>query len=215
MARRLRTILLASAGVGTPQWSAYDDGYLQAYQWSFALAGGAALPQADAPLQLGPGEQAHLHLAPVTVVGYYGENKGYRRSFVLFGGPVGLAVTGAASLAHNASKKAEAKRAAVPHWHTLGTADLVVTNQRIALTVGGKIESVWYAETSPLQITAGAGGVPAVGLQPSDMPPLRLESPWAPLVYVFVHYLVDGQAPGVPVPEGLLERARAEGRLNA
>ena len=90
-----------------------------------------------------------------------------------------------------------------------------MTNQRIALTVGGKIESVWYAETSPLQITAGASGVPAVGLQPSDMPPLRLESPWAPLVYVFVHYLVDGQAPGVPVPEGLLERARAEGRLNA
>ena len=55
--------------MGTPQWTAYDDGYLQAYQWASALAGGAALPAADAPVPLGPGETSHLRLAPVTVVG--------------------------------------------------------------------------------------------------------------------------------------------------
>jgi hypothetical protein len=33
------------------------------------------------------------------------------------------------------------------------------------------------------------------------------------VLYVFVHYLVDGRAPGVPMPSGLLERATAEGRL--
>ena len=74
-------------------------------------------------------------------------------------------------------------------------------------------ESLWYAEAGPLQMAAGTGGVPAVQFQPASMPMLRLESPWAPLVYVFVHYLVDGQAPGVPLPDGLLERAQAEGRL--
>lgn len=199
--------------MGTPQWTAYDDGYLQAYQWAGALAGGAALPAADSPVPLGPGETSHLRLAPVTVVGYFGENKEYRKSFLLVGGPVGLALTGAASLAHNASKKAEAERAAVPHWHTLGSADLALTNQRLALAGGGKVESLWYAETGPLQLTSGSGGVPAVGLQPSGMPPLRLESPFAPLLYVFGHYLVDGQAPGVPLPEGLLERAQSQGRL--
>ena len=194
-------------------WSAYDEGYLRAYQWASSLAGGAALPQEASPVQLGPGEVAHSHISPVSIVGYYGENVGYRRSFLLVGGPVGLALTGAASLAHNASKKAEAERAAIPRWHNLGAGDLVVTNQRLVVAMSGKVESLWYAEAGPLQMSAGAGGVPAVQVQPSGMPLLRFESPWAPLVYVFVHYLVDGQAPGVPVPDGLLERAQAEGRL--
>ena len=35
----------------------------------------------------------------------------------------------------------------------------------------------------------------------------------APILFVFVHHLVDGRPPGVPVPAGLLERAQAEGRL--
>ena len=50
-------------------------------------------------------------------------------------------------------------------------------------------------------------------LQPADRPLLRLESPGAPLLYVFAHYLVDGQAPALPMPAGLLERARQQGRL--
>jgi hypothetical protein len=33
------------------------------------------------------------------------------------------------------------------------------------------------------------------------------------MLYVFVHYLVDRQAPGVPMPPGLLERARQQGRI--
>jgi hypothetical protein len=45
------------------------------------------------------------------------------------------------------------------------------------------------------------------------MPRLRLESPYAPLLYVFVHHLVDGRPPGVPMPDGLLDRARVQGRL--
>ena len=156
--------------MGTAAWSAYDDGYLRAYQWSGSLAAGAALPQEATALPLGPGEIAHAHLAPVGVFGHFGEQKDYRRSFLLVGGPVGLALTGAASYAHNQSKKAEAGRAAIPKWHALGSADLVMTNQRLAITLNGQLESLWHAETGPLSPTVGNGGIPAVHLQPSSMP---------------------------------------------
>jgi hypothetical protein len=194
-------------------WTAFDEGYLRAYEWAQALAGGAAMPQEAARVQLGPGEVAHASIAPVGITGYFGQDKQYRSSFFLIGGPVGLAVTGAASLAYNASKKAEAQRAAKPSWHQLGTADIVVTNQRLIATGSGRTESLWYAEIGPLQLVPGRGGAPGVQFQPSDRPLLRLEAPWAPLLYVFVHYLVDGRAPGLPMPAGLVERARQQGRL--
>jgi hypothetical protein len=164
-------------------------------------------------MQLGPGEVAHARFAPVAVAGYFGENKQYRSSFFLIGGPVGLALTGAASIARNESKRAEARRAAIPRWHQLGSAEIVVTNQRLVASASGQIGSFWYAEASPMQIVTGPGGIPAVQFQPSGQPPLRLESPWAPLLYVFVHHLVYGRAPAVPMPPGLLERAKAHGRL--
>jgi hypothetical protein len=194
-------------------WTAVDEGFLHAHEWSQALTAGAALPSEAAPVQLGPGEVAHARIAPVGMSGYFGEDKQYRSSFFLIGGPVGLAVTGAASLAYNASKKAEAQRAAVPSWHQLGSAEVVVTNQRLVATGNGRTESLWYAEIGPLQLTPGRGGMPGVQFQPTDSPLLRLETPGAPLLYVFVHYLVDGQAPGVPMPVGLLDRARQQGRL--
>ena len=145
---------------------------------------------------------AHARLAPMSLSGLFGENRQYRRSFLLVGGPVGLALTGAASMAHNASKKAEAQRAAVPRWHPLGGADVVATNQRLVVMSSAKLESFPYAETGPLQLLVGPGGVPAVQFQPSGMPLLRLESPWTPLLYVFVHHLLDGRPPGVPAPAG-------------
>jgi hypothetical protein len=199
--------------MSAPPWTAVDEGFARAYEWSRALAGGAALPQESATVQLGPGEVAHAHIAPVSISGYFGEDKQYRSSFFLIGGPVGLAVTGAASLAYNASKKAEAQRAAVPSWHSLGTADVVVSNQRLIATGAGRSESLWYAEVGPLQLTPGMGGMPGVQFQPSDRPLLRLEGPWTPLLYVFVHHLVDGQAPALPMPPGLIERGRQQGRL--
>jgi hypothetical protein len=198
--------------VSAPAWTAYDEGYLRAYQWSGALAGGAALPRETATVQLGPGEVAHARFAPVGVAGYFGEDGQYRRSFLLVGGPVGLAVTGAASLAYNASKKREAERRAKPRWHRLGGADIAVTSQRFVVTINGQAGSFWYAEMSPLQLAAGTGG-PTVQFQPAGQPLLRLESPWAPMLFVFVHHLVDGRPPGVPLPPGLLDRARAQGRL--
>ena len=193
-------------------WTASDEGFLRAHEWAGALARGSALPTEAAPVQLGPGEAAHARFA-VTVSGFFGEDKPYRRGFLLVGGPVGLAVTGAASLARNAAKKAEAERAAVPSWHRLGNADVTVTNQRLLASGNGETGSFWYAEMSPMQIAPGAGGAPAVEFQSKSQPVLRLESPWSPLLYVFVHHLVDGRPPSLPLPAGLLERARAQGRL--
>jgi len=199
--------------VSTPPWTAYDEGYLRAYQWAGALAGGAPLPQEAPSTQLGPGEIAHARFAPVGVAGYFGEDKEYRPSFLLVGGAVGLAVTGAASLARNASKKAEAQRAAIPRWHRLGTADIMVTNQRLVASANAQVGSFWYAQSGPVQMAAGTGGVPALQFQPGGQPLLRLETAWAPLLYVFVHRLVDGRPPAVPMPAGLLERAQQQGRL--
>ncbi len=196
-------------------WTAYDEGYLRAYQWAAALAAGTQLPQAASPVALGPGEVAHAHIAPATVAGFFGESGQYRRSFLLFGGPVGLALTGAASLAHNAAKKAEAQHAATPRWHALGGADVVVSNQRLVTVANPNTESFWYAQTGPLQAVTAPKGAPAVSFQAAGMPLLRIESPWAPLIYVFVHQVVDGRPPGVPLPDGLLERALAENRLAA
>src|SRR4029077_18212284 len=87
-------------------WTTFDEGFLHAYQWSQALVGGAALPREAAPIQLGPGEVAHARIGPVGISGYFGEDKQYRSSFFLIGGPVGLAATGRATPAHNASTQA-------------------------------------------------------------------------------------------------------------
>jgi hypothetical protein len=197
----------------TATWSAYDDGYLLGHQWATSLAAGAALPQVAAPVALNPGEIAHLTLAGAGISGFFGEDTGYRPSVFLFGGPVGLAVTGAASWARNSAKKAEAQRAAIPRWHPLGRADVTMTSQRLAAAAGGRSESLWYAECGPLQFGAGPGGVPAVLVQPQGHPLLRIESPWAPVLYVLVHHLLDGRPPAPPLPDGLLERAQAAGRM--
>jgi hypothetical protein len=196
-------------------WTPTDEGYLRAYEWASALAGGASLPTEALPIALGPGEVAHGHFAPVGMSGYFGEQREHRRSFFLVGGPVGLALTGAASMAYNASKRADAQRAAQPRWHRLGSTEVVVTSQRLIVTSGAENGSLWYAETGPLQLAPGPGGQPVVRLQPAGHPLLQLESPFTPLLYVFVHYLVSRQAPGLPLPPGLLERARAQGRTRS
>ena len=194
-------------------WNAYDEGYLRAHKWARALAGGTRMPQEATTTRLGPGEVAHALIAPVEVAGYFGEDVEYRPSLFLVGGPVGLAVTGAASIAHNRMKRAEAQQAATPRWHRLGTAEVLVTNQRMAVAGNGRRGSFWYAELSPLQLVAGQNGVPAVRFQPDNHPVLVFESAWAPMLYVFVQHAVDGRPPALAMPAGLLERAKAQGRL--
>ena len=64
MARVVASTRMSAAG-----WTAFDEGFINAYEWSQALAGGAAMPQEAAPVQLGPGEVAHARIAPVGISG--------------------------------------------------------------------------------------------------------------------------------------------------
>jgi hypothetical protein len=63
----------------------------------------------------------------------------------------------------------------MPAGDRLGTADVLVTNQRLAVSAEGQTGSFWYADTGPVQMAAGPGGVPAVQFQPAGQPPFRLE----------------------------------------
>jgi hypothetical protein len=90
-----------------------------------------------------------------------------------------------------------------------------MTSQRLAVSEQNQIKSLWYAECGPLQFGNGPQGVPAVLVQAQGMPLLRLESPWAPVLYVLVHHLLDGRPPAPPMPQGLIERAQAAGRMPA
>ena len=99
----------------------------------------------------------------------------------------------------------------MPRWHQLGTAEIVVTNQRLIATGSGQTESLWYAEIGPFSSCPAEEARPACSSSRRTGRCSGSRRPGAPLLYVFVHYLVDGQAPGVPMPAGLLERARQQG----
>ncbi len=197
-------------------WNAFDEGYLSAYRWSGSLAGGVALPVESTATPLEPGEVAHAEIGPVSVAAFVGEEwkYPYPAGLFVFGGPLTFAVSGSVAIARDAVWQGEAQRAAVRRWHPQGLVHLVVTDRRLLAIGNGKVGSLAYAQAGAVDLVAGLGGGPAVQLQPAGLPALQLESPSAPVLWVFVHYLVDGRAPAVPLPEGLLERARAEGRLD-
>jgi hypothetical protein len=204
-----------AGGNGSPaplRWTAVDDGWLQAREWAGSLAAGVPLPRETVAMSLNPREVAHATVAPVAVEAFFGGQSGFRRSFLLLGGPVALAPTEAASLAHNAMKKAEAERAAIPRWHGLGAAQLTVTNQRLVVALPHHAESLWHAEAGGLQLAGGDPATVRVQLQPAGLPLLRLGSPSMPVIYVFVHHLRDGRPPTLALPDGLLRRARVARR---
>jgi hypothetical protein len=197
-------------------WNAIDDGYLDAHRWSVALAGGAKLPVVSTTAALAPGEVAHAELGPVSVAAFVGEewNYPYPPGLFVFGGPLTFAVSGSVAIARDTAWRGQAKRAAVPRWHPQGVVQVIVTDRRLLALANGKIGTLAYNQTGAIELVAGFGGGPAVQLQPAGLPQLQLESPSAPVLWVFVHYLVDGRAPAVQLPSGLLERARAEGRFD-
>lgn len=188
-------------------WNDYDEGYVSAYRWASALAAGAELPVEAPTVELEPGEVAHAHLAPFTLAAYVAGGFQYQPMFGIF-------VTGEVALGRRASWRASTRRAAAPRWQRVAVVDLVATDRRLVVSGDGRTGSVAYTEIGPVQLVAGMDGGPAVQLRPPDHPTLQLGSPWAPLLYVFVRQLVDGRPPTVPIPPAVLERARAEGRLD-
>jgi hypothetical protein len=195
-------------------WTDYDEGYVDADRWSRALASGTALPVEAATVSLEQGEVAHAQLSPVTFAAYFAAGTRYQPSFFVFGGPVGLAVTASVAYGRDAAWRAQAQRDGAPQWHRLGTAGIVVTSRRLVLTGAKQTGAIELSGLGAPQLVAGTQGGPAALIQPPGEPPLMLESPWSPLIYVFVHQLVTGRAPSVPIPPAVFERAKAEGRLS-
>jgi hypothetical protein len=187
-------------------WNAFDEGYVSAYRWAEALAGGAALPVEASPVALEPGEVAHAHLAPFTFAAYVTAGFQYQPIFGIF-------VTGEVAIGRRTAPRTQTHTAGAPRWHGIATADVTVTNRRLIATGGGKTGALAYAEAGLLQLAPGIDGGPAVEFQPADGPALQLAGPWAPLLYVFARTVVDGRPPVVPIPPAVLARAKAEGRL--
>jgi hypothetical protein len=196
-------------------WSASDEGYLSAYQWSRALAGGAKLPVEASSTPLAPGEVAHAQIGPVSVAAFVGEqwDYPYPPGLFVFGGPLTFAVSGSVAIARDTAWQAQARRAGAPRWQPQGVVQLVVTDRRLLAVGNGKVGSLAYAQAGAVELVSGLGGGPAVQLEAAGLPPLQLETPSAPVLWVFVHYMVDGRAPAVPLPDGLLERAQRSNRL--
>jgi hypothetical protein len=199
--------------LSTSGWTDYDEGYLRARRWAETLSGGGALPVEAAPVPLEPGEVAHAHVAPVTFAAYFVQGMPYQPTYFVFGGPVGLGVTASVQYGREAAWRAQAERAGTPQWHLLGAAGVLVTNERLILTGGERTGALAYSQIGRVQFVAGMDGGPAVQLQPEGDPALQLAFPWAPVLYVFVHHLVNGRPPAVPIPPAVLERAKTEGRL--
>jgi hypothetical protein len=193
--------------VSDESWNAFDEGYLSAYRWAEALAGGAALPVETPPVLLEPGEVAHAHLSPFKFAAYVATGVPYQKIFGIF-------VTGEVALGRRTDRQTETNVAAgAPRWHRIATVDLTVTNRRLIATGGGRTGAIGYGETGPIQLAEAVEGGPAVQFQPVSGPALQLGSHWAPVAYVFARTIVDGRPPDVPIPPVVLARAKAEGRL--
>src|SRR5215475_14258624 len=187
--------------VSESSWNDYDEGYVSAYRWAGALAAGAELPVEAATIQLEPGEVEHAHLPAFTLAAYVAGGFQYQPLFGIF-------VTGQVALGRRAAWRADTRSASTPRWQRVGVVGVVATDRRVVVSGEGKTGSVGYGELGPVQLVAGMGGGPAVQLRPPDHPTLQLESPWAPLLYVIVHQLVDGRPPTVTLPVAVLERAK-------
>jgi hypothetical protein len=193
--------------VNDPGWTNFDEGYVSAHDWAAALTGGAPLPVEEATIELEPGEIQHTHLGGLTVGAYVPGGFQFQKIFGIF-------VTGEVALGRRATWRTDARTDAAPRWRRVAVADAIVTDRRLIVTNDERTGSVTLGEIGRVELVPGMEGGPALQLQPAGFPaPLQLGSPFAPLLFVFVHQLVDGRPPAVPMPPAVLERARAAGRL--
>ena len=120
-----------------------------------------------------PGEVAHIK---AEAFGGRGEpvEVTYARNDGLFGGPVGMAITGIASTVTNRRARRRAERAAVPAWRPLGQLVVIATDQRLLVWYQDAWWSVWYAVIVAIQSGEGPG---EIELHFAADPPYRLSAP--------------------------------------
>jgi hypothetical protein len=117
-----------------------------------------------------PGEVAHIK---AEALGWRWEpaEVTYDRNVLLFGGPVGLAVTGIVSTVANRRARRRAERAAAPAWRPLGQLVVIATDQRLLVWHQGAWWSVWYSAMTAIRL---GGGPDEVELHFAADPPYRL-----------------------------------------
>lgn len=100
-------------------------------------------PTIDQPDWLLPGERIHAEIT-ADAWRYLALDVPYDRRTILFGGPLGFACTGLASMIGNRRTRRMAEALAAPQWRYLGHLPIIVTNRRLLIEHGGAWWPVWF-----------------------------------------------------------------------
>jgi len=137
-----------------------------------------------------PGEVARIQ---VDAYGWRWEpsDVAYDRRFLLLGGPIGMAVSGVASVVANRGVRRRAERDAAPAWRALGALIVIATDLRLLVWHQNAWNSVWYSAITE----AGLDGAEShVELSFAADPPYRLQGGQARSLYERVQASRSGRA---------------------
>lgn len=120
-----------------------------------------------------PNEVAHIK---VDAFGWRWEpaEVAYDRNVLLLGGPVGMAITGIASVVANRRARRRAERAAAPAWRPLGPLVVIASDHRLLVCYQQAWWSVWYSAITAIHLGEGHD---EVELHFAADPPYRLSCP--------------------------------------
>jgi hypothetical protein len=97
----------------------------------------------------------------------------YDRRHLLLGGPIGMAITGFASVMANRRARRRAEREAAPAWRPLGPLSVIATDLRLFVWHLGDWHSVWYLSIARTGLDAAES---SVEIDFFDASPYRLDS---------------------------------------
>jgi hypothetical protein len=108
----------------------------------------------------------------------------YDRDLLLLGGPVGMAITGIASVVANRRSRRRAERAAALAWRPLGPLVVIATDLHLLVWHQGAWWSVWYAGIVDVQVPAPSH----VDLYFAEDPPYRIAVTAGPDLYRYLQF---------------------------
>jgi len=128
-------------------------------------------PAIEQPEWLLPGERVHTEIT-ADAWRYLALDVPYDRRTILFGGPLGFACTGVASMIGNRRARRRAEALAVPQWRYLGHLPIIVTNRRLLIEHEGAWWPIWFEMVERLRAEGDSAALTFV-----DAPPYRLRAP--------------------------------------
>lgn len=100
-------------------------------------------PGIGQPDWLLPGERIHAEIT-ADAWRYLALHVPYDRRTILFGGPLGFACTGLASMVGNRRARRTAEAMAAPQWRYLGHLPIIVTRHRLLVGYTGSWFPLWF-----------------------------------------------------------------------